>query len=78
MSNTCHTQEKMLSAKQLAQFYQVSRALVSRWTKEGLPCIYIGKVKESRRGSRPRFDITQVKAWLKAQHITFKTNAKKQ
>lgn len=57
----------LLSAKQLAQYFQVSRALVSKWTKEGAPCTYIGTVKEPRRGSRPRYDIAQVETWLKSR-----------
>lgn len=49
---------------QLAQTIGVSKNTVTQWRKEGLPCIYIGKVTEPRRGSRPRYDLEKVKAWL--------------
>ena len=42
----------------------VSKNTVTQWRKEGLPCIYIGKVTEPRRGSRPRYNLEKVKAWL--------------
>lgn len=53
-----------ISSLQLAQTMRVSKNTVSQWRKEGLPCIYIGKVLEPRRGSRPRYDLEKVKAWL--------------
>lgn len=58
--------ERMMTGRELAETMQVSRALISRWTKEGVPCVFIGKVKESRRGARPRYDLQQVHAWLQS------------
>ena len=60
----------MMTGRELAETLRVSRALVSKWTKEGLPCSYIGKVRESRRGSRPRYDMNEVKAWLRSRSVT--------
>ena len=54
----------LLTGCELAEKMRVSRALVSRWTKEGAPCVFIGRVRESRRGARPRYDMLQVRAWL--------------
>lgn len=34
------------------------------WVRMGMPCIYIGRVTEPRRGARPRYDLEKVKAWL--------------
>lgn len=57
----------MMTGRELAETLKVSRAIVSKWTKEGLPCSYIGKVREARRGSRPRYDMDEVKAWLRSR-----------
>lgn len=62
-SNT-ETEGRLLTGCELAEKMRVSRALVSRWTKEGAPCVFIGRVRESRRGARPRYDMQQVRAWL--------------
>ena len=60
-------EENMMTAAELAEKIGVSRALVSRWTKEGAPCVFIGSVRESRRGARPRYDMQQVFAWLEGR-----------
>lgn len=57
----------MFDACGLAEKLGVSRALVSRWTKEGCPCVYIGRVMEPRRGSRPRYNLAEVETWLKTR-----------
>lgn len=57
----------MMTGRELAETLKVSRAIVSKWTKEGLPCSYIGKVREASRGSRPRYDMDEVKAWLRSR-----------
>ena len=65
--DTCSDKVKeggLLTGSELAEKMRVSRALVSRWTKEGVPCVFIGRVRESRRGARPRYDVQQVRAWL--------------
>lgn len=60
-------ESQFMRGKELAQVLRVSRPLVSRWTKEGMPCIYIGVVQESRRGARPRYNLEQVMAWLESK-----------
>ena len=68
--DTCSDKVKeggLLTGSELAEKMRVSRALVSRWTKEGVPCVFIGRVRESRRGARPRYDVQQVRAWLETR-----------
>lgn len=68
--DTCSNKVKeggLLTGSELAEKMRVSRALVSRWTKEGVPCVFIGRVRESRRGARPRYDVQQVRAWLETR-----------
>ena len=59
----------MMTGRELAETLSVSRAIVSKWTKDGLPCFYIGKVREARRGSRPRYDVEEVKEWLRSRSM---------
>lgn len=53
-----------ISSIKLARELGVSKNTVTQWRKQGLPCIYIGRVLEPRRGSRPRYDLAKVQAWL--------------
>lgn len=53
-----------LNQREIAEALRVSKNTVTAWTREGLPCIYIGKITEPRRGARPRYDLEKVKAWL--------------
>lgn len=53
-----------MKASELAKSLSVSRALVSKWNKKGLPCFFIGEIKEHKRGARPRYDLAEVRAWL--------------
>nr|DAW90864.1 MAG TPA: Redirecting phage packaging protein C packaging protein, DNA Binding [Bacteriophage sp.] len=53
-----------LTAAELAQSLRVHKNTVSMWARMGMPCIYIGRVTEPRRGARPRYDLEKVKAWL--------------
>lgn len=57
----------LLTGCELAEKLRVSRALVSRWTKEGVPCVFIGRVRESKRGARPRYSLADVRAWLESR-----------
>lgn len=58
---------RFLKASELAKALSVSRALVSKWNKKGLPCFFIGDVKEHKRGARPRYDLAEVRAWLETR-----------
>lgn len=57
----------LLTGCELAEKMRVSRALVSRWTKEGAPCVFIGRITESKRGARPRYILADVRAWLESR-----------
>ena len=57
----------LLTGCELAEKMRVSRALVSRWTKEGVPCVFIGRITESKRGARPRYSLADVRAWLESR-----------
>lgn len=56
-----------ISGKELASEMKVSLGTITRWTKEGCPCVYIGRVMEPRRGSRPRYNLAEVETWLKTR-----------
>lgn len=57
----------LLTGCEIAEKMRVSRALVSRWTKEGAPCVFIGRITESKRGARPRYILADVRAWLESR-----------
>lgn len=67
ITSNMENEGRLLTGCELAEKMRVSRALVSRWTKEGAPCVFIGSVRESRRGARPRYDMQQVFAWLEGR-----------
>lgn len=57
--------EKLLSRTQLSKVLGVSPRTITELTKEGLPVIYLGRVQRVRRGAHPRYDLEEVKSWLR-------------
>ena len=55
---------RLLNQRELAASLRVSKHTVIAWTKEGCPCVYYGIKCSPGRGSRPRYDLEKVKAWL--------------
>ncbi len=55
---------RLLNQRELAAFLRVSKHTVISWTKEGCPRVYYGIKCSPGRGSRPRYDLEKVKAWL--------------
>ena len=53
----------LLTNKQLAAKLHCTTVHVLAMQKEGMPCVFLGKAT-CGRGSRPRYDWEQVKAWL--------------
>lgn len=52
--------------KEIATLFGVGVATVRRWHGKGCPRIYVGNnIKGS--GSRPRYDVQQVRAWLETR-----------
>lgn len=47
----------------LAEALHCTPASIRHLHKEGLPRVYVGKAQKGR-GSRPRYDLARVKAWL--------------
>lgn len=44
-----------MTRRELAKHFKVAPDTITRWTREGLPALYIGKVKGVARGARPRY-----------------------
>lgn len=51
-----------LTKTELARAMRVSVGTVSKWNRTGCPRFYVGVTHG--KGSRPRYDLEQVKAWL--------------
>lgn len=47
----------LLNKKQLAEYLDIERKTLDAWIKKGLPCY--------KHGRTYRFDLDEVKAWLK-------------
>jgi len=56
-SHSSHLPASIDDADSLAAFFKVSRACVRKWTREGLPCIRLGR-------RAVRFDRQAALAWL--------------
>lgn len=56
-----------MTRTEIAKALKVCPDTISDWIKRGLPCFYIGRVREARRGSRPRFRYEECIKWLGAQ-----------
>lgn len=52
-------ERRWYSGARLAKYYDISLAAVRKFTREGMPCICVGKLK--------RFDPEQTTAWLNAR-----------
>ena len=64
--NVCIS-ETMMTRREIAKHIKVAPDTITRWTKQGLPAFYIGKVKEVAKGARPRYLLSQVMIWLENQ-----------
>lgn len=56
-----------MTRTELARALKVCPDTVSDWTKRGLPCFYVGRVRQARRGSRPRYRYEDALKWLEAR-----------
>lgn len=61
MDDNTSQHNKMLKATELATELNISRMTVSNLTKCGMPCVYFGTKTTGGRGSRPRYDLEEVK-----------------
>ena len=59
--------DTVMTRRELAKEFRVAPDTITRWTKQGLPALYIGKVKEVAKGARPRYLLSQAMAWLENQ-----------
>lgn len=57
--------KELLNRNQLSKVLGVSPRTITELTKEGLPVIYLGRVQRVRRGAHPRYDLEEVKSWLR-------------
>lgn len=48
---------EMVTSEELQRICKVSRSTIDRWRKDGMPCEKIGR--------SVRFDLEQVKEWIK-------------
>ena len=68
MKNTEEIEKDTVMTRcELAKHFKVAPDTITRWTKQGLPVIYIGKIKEVAKGARPRYLLSQVRTWLENQ-----------
>lgn len=56
-----------LNQKQLAAAMGVCLTTVKNWVRQGCPVVFIGEKKTFGKGSIQRFDLAEVKAWLKTR-----------
>lgn len=56
--------QELMTRKELARQLKVAPETITRWTKQGLPALYIGKIREVAKGARPRYVFSQVIKWL--------------
>lgn len=54
----------LLTRKEVAKQMKVSPDTVTAWTRQGMPCLYIGRIQETRRGARPRYVLDRCLEWL--------------
>lgn len=54
----------VLTRAKLAAELGVSINTITTWSKEGMPVIYVGKVRHSVRGARTRYILERVLDWL--------------
>lgn len=54
---------KEYTQRELAGLLGVSVSTVRRWSRNGCPRVYIGQAT-SGAGSRPRYNVEEVRAWL--------------
>lgn len=62
-----YSTETMITRRELAKHFKVAPDTITRWTKQGLPAFYIGKVKEVAKGARPRYLLSLAVTWLENQ-----------
>lgn len=53
----------LYTRKEIAALMGVGILTIAAWEKQGCPAVYIGKLTNGK-GSRPRYDLEKVKAWL--------------
>lgn len=70
MKNIIHVKNNRITAAELSTQLGICRSVISKLTKAGMPCVYFGTKASPGRGSRPRYDIEEVKAWLKSRNKT--------
>lgn len=58
-----------ITATQLAKKMGVSKNTITKWIRAGVPCVYMGEVLASRKGSRPRFELEKVMKWLEERSM---------
>lgn len=63
MNNYSRTLKKQ---REIASLFGVSVATVRRWHRLGCPRFYVG-TNCAGSGSRPRYDVQQVRAWLESR-----------
>ena len=52
-----------VTRKQVAKALSVSVDTITDWTRQGMPCLYIGKVQRCERGAKTRYIIIKCLEW---------------
>lgn len=66
-NQTTTMNKKLLTQKELAAELKISTSCIGALMKEGLPCLFVGKRGRGGRGSRPRYYIDEVEAWMRSR-----------
>lgn len=57
----------LLTQEELASIMQVSASTIGNYTRQGMPCLYIGTAKGGR-GSIPRYKYQDCISWLEKRN----------
>lgn len=64
MQATSQINKLLFNRREIARALGISEPTVTALTRQGMPCVYIGKIVGVRRGARPRYDLDKVRTWL--------------
>lgn len=63
-----------LRRDELAEVMRCSVETISNWVKQGMPCLYMGKVQKAQRGAKPMFRYKACMEWLERRESSQRGN----
>lgn len=58
--------DSLKTQKEIAAHFSVGVATIRRWHGLGCPRVYVS-LNQAGTGARPRYDLTEVRAWLESR-----------